>query len=1024
MFYKLRHFIPLTIFLYFLICYEYSFSQCSFNLETKVIKNPSCFADGIIEVNLSGSEVDLTKVHISISNGSDVNIPSTKNNTQFETLRPGTYTITASTICKNSGETVSKTTKETIHSDYVIPSVTVKNSLKSLNCLNTGIAEISIFDGKEPFSIEMVSYPPLYTGKKHFDLSNSQHIVIDSLNPGTYSFKVSDDCLYEIPIGIQVEKVSSDFPKDPYDPFLYSLNENSSNCNEVKTKITPKNYNSPNEIEHYWFQNTSKYYEIAFTVNGSTKKWETPFFEDTLILPYSYKQMRDSNYGVEVHLRVKGCPVENLFADKIIIDKNPDVFYSSRQITCDIFSTSFSFGQTALLCYPSNLKIYDQSHNLLDSIENITHSDGFHTSGLKYNKYYYAKIEDHEGQILTRNFIFEKQIVVSHSNEECATYSTSFEISPSNSICYPYKIDIYNRETNTLVASKTGITDDSRQKFEDFKYDIIYKVVFTDSKDSIIESLFSLSPSFQTDLSTSYCKETLFKSSLRIYSSFYHFPIGTCIKQLSGPTPAIHKDVTLGNSITSFFPFSSEYNTPEYVDLKEGIYMFEISCLTRKDTVVFQKYKEEIRDFSYTAKNECDGLHVFPKGNYYYNNIPQETFYRNTKTPYSNFESAMLSSSDVGKYFLFPKTGEYVIMIALSPWGCGSDSLTINYEGRFELSSNSVYICKPGDTPHFDLKASGGVTPYSYELLEDGVVVQTNSTGNFVHGDATHQYAVRVTDACGKNFITNLQVIDLSVDLVIKVNNKSCSGDTLFLSCLSLGSTDFLWQGPNFNSKSQNTFFPNISTTDSGIYSLTFQPFGCSDPITQRINISVSTSPAPLCIDTFQLCFGKEIFQPQITDSNNYLVKWYLENMVTECPVPSIPLTSVHTEKYYISRKDTLTGCASSKCELLFIVNPLPTVSGLIAPNVCSGNIPSVKISNSIDTYLYQFYKNPKMNAEILSLVGNNGDLSAEFSSSIYEATTFYIKINDGKCFSTDSFSIGIKHLGWCFPKYADYMYP
>jgi gliding motility-associated-like protein len=895
----------------FLVYGVYAGAQCDFNMEAVVIQHSDCAANGIIQVNLSGNKIDLTKIQIILTDGAQVNLVSNENNKQFTTLSGGVYTVTANIGCINSSTSVTKSTTVTINSNSSAVYASINDSRKPLTCneVNTGMISIYIYNGKAPYTVE-VSAPAGYSGQTEFTQIASGTFTLDNLPAGNYSFSITDACSYNILRSFDLQPVSN-FPTNFFsDHALIELPPN--NCDEVKFSIS----GMPAEWAYYV---NNGYYEVSFSVNGNDLGWMPIQSEYKITLPYKIKEMRDNKYTIKVKIRLKGyCSALVEEIDEIYI---PDS------------------------------SIYD----------------------------YWAGID-------------------------CKNVKYFFKV---NNICYSYKWEIYEKGTNVLVKSGAVSEEIITEVIIDLNKD--YTIIFADNDDFQISKDIRMT---QEDLyflenDTHFCLPDTFTMLSQIGIRGTKIPAGTRIKQISGPT-VINSDVTTDEELEQYYPFSKDYKKAEYARIEDGTYSFEITNICGDPPFVkdFTYANHTYRGFSYVTQEECDGLHVFPIGQFYSNNSPQGAYYRiatnliGVNIDYRFHSSETDPVNKTGKSFVMSGTGRYIFEISYSDGGCPVDSIIIDYEQKdFDIEYSAVYICSSGGEPHFYLRAKNGMLPYTFELFENGVLVASNTTGNFIYGHPDNTYSVKVTDACGTNSSVDLQIFDFLTDAIISGTDKACLGGTLSLSCLSLGASSFQWTGPaGFSSNEQNVFIENITPDNLGTYSVSIQPYGCFVPITQSFDVSIYNTPSvPSAPDILMFCENGDNTLPVIETLPEHSLVWYAGDGITECLAPNLNTSTAHIEIYYIAQKYDVLGCVGDKHKITFIVNPLPSSEiDASIPKVCSGASPLVEIQNSIQDYIYDVYADMEKNNRLATMTGMKDNLISEtLPVTIAQDTTYYITVTD-----------------------------
>jgi gliding motility-associated-like protein len=428
------------------LCNTVNAQQCTFDLNTEVIQHGICVSSGIIKVTLSGDEVDLSSVYITLTMGS-INESSSKNGHQFETLPAGTYTITAQAICKNTLNPVTRSTTATIVSYYDgLFASSGSNKRSSLNCINSGMISINISDGRPPFKVEITSKPDAYTGETVFTYSSVGYMEFDGLAPGDYVFTVSDDCPSSTrPITATVDKIANDFPSNPFDDF------NPSSCNQAYV------YENSYESNQYWLSNRD-YYEIAFTFDD-TKDWIPAAYYNYdpkyIDLPKSYKELYDEGAKMKVYLRLKNTECEQL-VDEIQFPELPKPeIWAYEEKTCDSYKLNFYLNEYAL-CSPFKWEIIDDDTGVsVANAENISSFNTQSAENLVYNKRYTLKVTDKNGTEATRPFSYEKNNSDAWIGTDRYIYTYDLHYEAYN-ICLPYKWEVYDADGN-LVTSRENV---------------------------------------------------------------------------------------------------------------------------------------------------------------------------------------------------------------------------------------------------------------------------------------------------------------------------------------------------------------------------------------------------------------------------------------------------------------------------------------------------------------------------------------------------------------------------------------
>ncbi|MDR1681382.1 MAG: gliding motility-associated C-terminal domain-containing protein [Prevotellaceae bacterium] len=746
-------------------------AQCTLAAQATVVQHSECAASGIIEVNVSGgAAVDMANIFIDLTNFAGVNQSVTANSYTFNDLPQGTYRVIARALCPPAQE-VSDTTYVTVNSSYIGTTMYATAQRYSLNCRGTGMLSMMILNGRPPYTVEATTVPPGYTGQTVWPDITSSSATMEGLAAGSYTFKITDACGYARNFNWNLLAVSQDYPSNPYQDFFQeACSDTDTACNRVVVTR-----NGLFELSYYWESYGSEFYEVAFTVNGVMTEWMSPEYAMTVTLPYTYREIRDNDYVVDVHLRVKDCPGEYMNVDQVRINR----------------SAFFHFQRDSAGCFEYNALFYPSGYELL---------------------------------------------------------------------CFPYRWELRDALNDTLVASADSIWNCQAQRVRGLSYNRFYSLIVTDRQGTVLrDSLFmhTTRPGMSAGLSVNYCLPDTFQA----YYTFLcqspdvnmNIPAGTRIRQTGGPMTVPCPDTVLATPLSHFYPFSTNPTQFEgYAPIPPGTYTFEVTMCDSTFTIEFDHGDYGVQDFTYVSEETCNGLYVYPLGTFLRNGDPQQTYYRLVSAPdgipQSSINSISVDTANHSGYFVLPLSGHYVFILYKNSSACALDTLEIDYERQeFGLASYSVYTCYEGDIPKFDLKAQNGFPPYIYTLYENSVPVASNATGEFVYGNAANNYSMRITDACGTNFIVSLLIVNLgSTSQAVSGTDTICVGDTLFFSCIGLGATAFHWEGPpatGFSSDEQFVFIPNTTLAHTGPYVLTFQPPGCVSPVTQTLNVYVSPLP-------------------------------------------------------------------------------------------------------------------------------------------------------------------------------------
>ncbi len=476
----------LALIVFVLFFRQFASAQCTFDIDVQVIQQATCPANGIVQVTLSGDEIDLSQliIQISSSNG-QINEAKNINGFQFTGLPPHNYSITAQTVCKGTEIEVSKTATVTIESQYDMLNAIAGLREKSFSCLNTGSISFEIFNGKMPYNVSMIQTPVAYTGTTEFTYNDHNLQSIASLAAGNYVLQITDDCLSSVPLTFAVEKMASDYPADPFNSNASTV---TSSCDGATASYV--DLSTGHELYDFWY-NRSNHYEVAFTVDGSAKNWLPTDNGGTqsFTLPQSYRSVLASGKPVDVWMRLAGTDCEQK-VDVLQLDMPADISLTNtnKLVSCNTFDAQFHFDSSddAAPCPPFRMEVRNSAGVLIDSATGVD-ANALFSRGLQTDTNYTLTVFDNS-HVLIGTHSFQYTLVppylagtpTSIKNADCKSYNLTYAI--LGDICYPLKREVFD-ENNILVKTET-LT--SHRSITNLEYDINYRIVITDVNNKVI----------------------------------------------------------------------------------------------------------------------------------------------------------------------------------------------------------------------------------------------------------------------------------------------------------------------------------------------------------------------------------------------------------------------------------------------------------------------------------------------------------------------------------------------------------
>jgi gliding motility-associated-like protein len=694
------------------------------------------------------------------------------------------------------------------------------------------------------------------------------------------------------------------------------------------------------------------------------------------------------------------------------------VNYEYRKHTCDDYE--FYYQIENLFCLPYELEIFDSNGNLIGEKSKSGVTGLIDSVRLEYDMQYTIKITDSKN----RTIEFYPQRMSSDMYPEFA-YSWEYDLQCSdyerffyvyNISCFPYKWEIFDGD-GVLVDSREGLFELNEYYYLRFEYNKDYTIKVTDAKGRE-----SSNYPFRIDKETattynfyinSYMSNCVSESYPGYISLSGQFDSGTRVRFASGPQTPLHADTVLEEDILYFYPFSENYSYSEYLPIAAGEYVFEITdkCGDIHTLKVLHNKSMEVTNLGYTADEIteiCEGkTRIYPQGQVYDNGYSVNTYFTVLKSPGDPQVPAGLTIAS-GEYFLFSKTGRYVFEAkGYSMWDCGIDTVAIDYVKKsLEMDGRTSYVCETGSTGHIRIQGKGGKAPYIYTLLHsDGITpvegIEPNSTGAFDYGAFGEKYVVRIQDACGTFIPISVEITTLDQTALLSGNTNYCKGETIELSCLLLGATEYEWSGPLGFSASGRIPppIPDVTKGHSGEYTVRVKPAGCDIFFEGSITIEVHDPPPPEISD-ISLCRADADMQLPVEPSGSaYSIKWYDENKNPLAEAPTVDLRNTGEYVFYASQFEDAFSCESDLKKITATVRPLPEKSADATGWSCADGYTEITVNNVVSGYLYTVFTDAGATNAIHTFTGTEENtVTRVLPVTITENTAFYLQTSLAGC--------------------------
>lgn len=850
---------------------------CNDNFTVSTQITPStCQANGKIVVMLADT-VNLINIQYGLKavNGDYTVIPGSSN--VFDNLSPGSYNLTVQAFCPDDDNwsTVKNIYNVVVGGNYQAPQASL-NSTSSRNSYPDcamGIIALTVTGGNGAFTFSVHSAP---TGApKNADQivtatpgtsSNSNVYTLEGQNwpAGNYEIDVADSC-YSTRATFTLNPISGfpTFSSPNYAGFRPNLDNLQGDCNVVGWYAYSSLFSANPDYQRFL---SDSLYEIgsAPLVGGvappvnSVTNW-APWTSNGATVWLNLGDNINKFYGnnnntIAIYTRVKNC--SSASGNFIAFIRLPSI--STSQVTylpsmCDTIQTSVWTDYDGMLCYPLTLTVTQGGNTIYTQSDWRYNQNRLDKIPVKFsNGSYIVTYQDQNGTSMslttTPTFSFSRQIIP-NCNDYNYYYFTNVTGAPVN--CYPWLaiVKATKASTGTVVGIDTLYNAAYKTSPYKLQYDTLYNLSVqygngnTTTYSNISQSS-TLTPTF-TLAGLTACAV----NSCYLYIYGYYWPAGT-VFDVTGPN-----GFTSSTTIPSLGTNSVYVPSTAYTTLTPGTYTAtyylggDMSC---PKTITYDfPGAYNYTNFGYTQQQSCGGMEISPTGTVTYLGTPPTTpitYFRLVNGP-AGYSTAVMTP---GGSVTLNSAGTYVlgIMQSNSITGCTIATDTIVYTVQplaLDANVTSAYVCVGKSIGDISVSAANGVAPYTYSLWDESNTVRlaadtvTNGIAHFNYGSAGSTYTVRVSDNCGSSFNQKVSLNDLKTPrIVYSLDQNACTGDSVRLNCITLGTTTYTWTGPNgYRSTTQNPVIANVDTTMTGLYKVSVTPEYCGDPVEDSIYIRV-----------------------------------------------------------------------------------------------------------------------------------------------------------------------------------------
>ena len=509
--------------------------------------------------------------------------------------------------------------------------------------------------------------------------------------------------------------------------------------------------------------------------------------------------------------------------------------------------------------------------------------------------------------------------------------------------CYPLNIVVKKTTGGDIVYNNPNwLNSVNSNDIMTLEYDTQYTVTCTDQNGTVVTSSISAinrNISFSTN-----------RFDCDSYQLVYYLPTGThkCIPvevTITDPNNVVVCTQTLTNTATNYscpleygktYTFTAVYTMPA-TNLPPGTYTLTVNhgCGNPIVSTFNNPGIYNYKDLGYNSQQTCSGMKITPTGTITYKGNPTTTYYRLTSGP-TGYDKTVIAP---GGSFTFSAPGTYVLGILTdnNSTACVIGDTTIVYTAPpldLDPKATSAYVCVGGTTGNISVKAMNGVAPYTYQLWNadntvkiSGVAdITTSGIAHFTYGLADETYTIRINDQCGNAFKQQIMISNLETAKVVYASsNPICTGGTIQLKCITLGSTNYTWTGPNgFTSDMQNPIISNVDTNMTGLYKVSVTPEFCGIAKLDSVHVTVTPPllPTPITADqSLEVCVREQVtLTAEVTGGEGFYtyqwqsstdgISWF--NIAGAISATHIPPTQIRSGTYYYRRITSDTTCGTA----------------------------------------------------------------------------------------------------------------
>ena len=711
----------------------------------------------------------------------------------------------------------------------VINSVTATQS----RCEASGTATVSATGGSTPYTYSIIAGPVLSPAQS----SN----VFQSLTPGTYTVKVTDNCNTSVTSNFTVTGT--------YTIPTLSITSQAPSCpgsSDGSITVNVTNGRAP----------------LKYSLISPSPVTAGPQAGNV------FSGLPAGNYTVQVsdscgNFQTQTVGLVPVPSSVLVVTNNGNCIL--KYLACDSFAVYLTF----------NISNYKPPYTITATLPNGSVVTQVLTAPVvnsgSINDTLYIRYNHVTGNTDLMPLTITNQCGMSSTGY--VTLSTGMDMSPDStagSVCgngYTYTFDEFpqlhcSTVTYTLVSPSGAVlaTQTNNSTFSNYPPGTGYKVIRQDccSRDTL-QFNWSPTPPFHITYTQGLPYGTCKEGTTTLYITYNYSDVATVVL-VSGPPSIALAD---GTVYTYTYP-DTAYNVGNgdiigyFGPGTYKLYAIDNSC-GQKDSLTLTFGPGDMRQtaFGATLKKGCNNankilLSVVSNNGWTPGTVTVNSSAGQIYNTYVEAAAAAFSDSIVnlpaGTYYASYQYSDYYWLTAfngMSTLNCDVTNDTIiipSYTDPSFSPSAAVALC--GTTRNVALlpDSADGVSPYQYQIIAGPTTTSVQSSPVFP-GLSAGTYTFQMTDACNNSYSSNITINTLALPTVSTIGGGCAGGDATF-TVPGSPFYSYTWLHPNGTITTGDTLAYNpITSIDTGMYTITLTSTvgGCTSTSTEEVDLGYCT---------------------------------------------------------------------------------------------------------------------------------------------------------------------------------------